>query len=195
MIEIGKTLCSHDLIEKQFVCDLNACKGACCVEGDAGAPLEADEVAILEEIYPKVKPYLNEAGIQAIEAQGTSIKDDWDGEMVTPLVNNAECAYTIFNKEGMALCGIEQAYRDGVVDWPKPVSCHLYPVRIKSYQNFDAVNYDRWEICSDACSLGEALKIPVHRFTKDGLVRKYGLEWWETLDAVYKKVESEKNDK
>lgn len=184
MIAIDKTLISEDILEKEFVCDLSKCKGACCVEGDAGAPLEDDEVIKLEEIFEDVKPYLRKEGVEAIEAQGTSIQDPVDGEWVTPLVNGAECAYVIFDKNGTTKCGIEKAWEEGAVDWRKPVSCHLYPIRVTSYSSYDAVNYHKWQICSDACSLGAQLKVPVYKFTKDALIRKYGQEWFDQLDEV-----------
>ncbi len=183
MIELGKTIISQDLLEKDFVCNLSACKGACCVEGDAGAPLENEEVEILAEIYPKVKPFLRPEGIEAIEKQGTAIKD-WDGEMVTPLVNGKECAYVIFDEKGITKCGIEKAQEAGEVDFKKPVSCHLYPVRITAYSRFDALNYHKWEICSPACALGKELQVPVYKFLKDALVRKYGEDWYAELEEV-----------
>ncbi len=183
MIELGKTIISQDLLEKDFVCNLSACKGACCVEGDAGAPLEKEEVEILAEIYPKVKPFMRPEGIEAIEKQGTAIKD-WDGEMVTPLVNGKECAYVIFDEKGITKCGIEKAYENGVVDFKKPISCHLYPIRITYYRDFDALNYHKWDICSPACTLGAELKVPVYRFLKDALIRKYGEDWYTEIEAI-----------
>lgn len=183
MIEHGKTIISQDLLEKDFVCNLSACKGACCVEGDAGAPLENDEVEKLAEIYPRVKPFLREEGVKAIEKQGTSIKD-WDGEMVTPLVNGKECAYVIYDEKGITKCGIEKAYEAGEVDFKKPLSCHLYPVRITKYSRFDALNYHKWDICSPACTLGKELEVPVYKFVKDALIRKYGEEWYAELVQI-----------
>ena len=185
MIQLQNTLISEDIIEKEFVCNLSKCKGACCVEGDAGAPLESDEAKTLEEIFENVKPFLREEGIRAIEKQGTWITGE-DGEKETPLVNGSECAYVIFDKNGITKCGIEKAHEDGAVDFKKPVSCHLYPVRIKSYSEFDAVNYHKWPICSDACDLGKELQVPIHRFVKDALIRKYGQDWWNELDDIAK---------
>ena len=162
MFQLGKTIVSEDIIEKDFVCNLSACKGACCVDGDAGAPLDKEEVIILEEIYPKVKPFLRKEGIKAIEKQGTSITTE-DGELETPLIDNADCAYVIFDENDTALCAIEEAYNQGEVKWKKPVSCHLYPVRVKDYSEFSAVNYHKWYICDDACSLGKELKVPFYK--------------------------------
>ncbi len=188
MFQIGKTIVSEEIIENDFMCNLSACKGACCINGDAGAPLTVEEADILEDIYPVVKPYLRPEGIAAIEAQGTSVINS--GEIETPLINNADCAYVIFDEKKTALCGIEEAYNQGDVKWKKPVSCHLYPIRVKEYSEFSAVNYDKWEICDDACSLGKELQIPVYKFVKEALVRKFGSEWYGELDAVATKIKS-----
>ena len=183
MFQLGKTIVSEDLIEKDFVCNLSQCKGEGCVSGVAGAPLEKEEVLILKEIYPTLKPFLRREGILAIENQGTSIVTDL-GELETPLVNNSECAYLIFNENKTALCGIEEAYNKGIVTFKKPISCHLYPVRVKDYSEFAAVNYHRWDICSDACSLGKELKVPVYKFVKEALIRKFGEHWYSELEKV-----------
>lgn len=183
MFQLGKTIVSEDIIDKDFVCNLSACKGACCVEGDAGAPLNKEEVETLKAIYPKVKPFLRQEGIAAIEAQGTSIVTSY-GELETPLVNGAECAYVIFDKNGMALCGIEEAYNKGKVDWKKPISCHLYPIRVKDYSEFSGVNYEKWDICDDACTLGKELKVPVYKFVKEALIRRFGEDWYAELEKV-----------
>ena len=183
MFQLGKTIVSEDLIEKDFVCNLSICKGECCVSGVAGAPLEKDETTILKEIYPKRKPFLRSEGVSAIAAQGTSVKSNL-GELETPLVNNSECAYLIFNEKNIACCGIEEAYNKGVVDWKKPISCHLYPVRVKEYSEFAAVNYHKWYICDDACSLGNELKVPVYKFVKEALIRKFGTNWYLELEKV-----------
>ncbi len=183
MFQLGKTIVSEDVIKKDFVCNLAACKGECCVAGEAGAPVEEDEVAILKNIYPKVKPFLRKQGIAAIEEQGTHIETDL-GELETPLVNGAECAYVTFTDAGVASCGIEDAYNAGEIDFRKPISCHLYPVRIQKYTEFAAVNYHRWPICDDACTLGKELQVPIYKFTKDALVRKFGEAWYQELEDV-----------
>jgi Protein of unknown function (DUF3109) len=182
MFQLDKTIVSEEIFERDFVCNLSACKGACCVDGDAGAPLDKAETEILEKIYPLVKPYLRKAGIEAIEAQGTFIFGE-DGEFETPLINGKDCAYVMFDGQ-TALCGIEQAYNEGIIDWKKPVSCHLYPVRVKEYADFAAVNYHKWHICSEACELGAELQVPVYRFVKEALVRKFGTQWYEELEKV-----------
>jgi hypothetical protein len=186
MFQLGKTIVSEDVIQKDFVCNLSACKGACCINGDAGAPLENEETKILEEIYPKVKPFLRQEGIDAIESQGTWTTGDL-GELETPLINNADCAYVIFDENKTALCAIEEAYNQGEIDWKKPVSCHLYPIRVKDYSEFSAVNYNKWEICDDACSLGKELQVPVYKFVKQGLIRKFGEDWYTELEKVAEK--------
>lgn len=182
MFQLGKTIVSEDILEKEFVCNLTACQGACCVDGDAGAPLLKEETDILEKIYPKIKPFLRPEGIAAIEAQGTWVKGT-DGDLETPLIDNKDCAYVIFDGK-TALCGIEQAYNQGLIDWKKPVSCHLYPIRVKDFSSFQAVNYDRWDICSPACALGKELEVPVYKFVKEALVRRFGNEWYEELEKV-----------
>jgi len=191
MILIENTCISDDVADKFFVCNLDKCKGACCVEGDLGAPLEESELPILEEIYEKVKPYLSAEGIKAIEEQGTYIKD-WEGDFSTPTIEDRECAYAIYDDRGILKCGIEQAYIDGKITWKKPISCHLYPIRITKYENFHALNYDRWTICSDACELGEKLGVPVYQFLKEPLIRQYGENWYNTLDKEIKEQEGGK---
>ncbi|NHN26559.1 DUF3109 family protein [Flavobacterium jejuense] len=182
MFQLNKTIVSEEILEKEFVCNLSACKGACCVDGDAGAPLDEAETKMLEEIYPKVKPFLRKEGIKAIEEQGTFVTGE-DGEFETTLIEGKDCAYVIFDKQ-TALCGIEQAYNQGLIDWKKPVSCHLYPIRVKEYSDFAAVNYHKWHICSDACSLGKELEVPIYKFVKEALVRKFGIQWYEELEKV-----------
>ncbi len=183
MFQLGKTLVSEDIIEKDFVCNLSACKGACCIDGDAGAPLLEEEVQILKDIYPKVKPFMRSEGIKAVEEQGTSIVTN-DNDLETPLINDADCAYVTFNEKGTALCAIEEAYNKGDIDWKKPVSCHLYPVRVQDYSEFSAVNYHKWNICDDACTLGAELQVPIYKFVKEALVRKFGQDWYTELEKV-----------
>lgn len=190
MIQIDDKLISEDLFSEKFVCDLTKCKGICCVEGDAGAPLDEEETKILEEIYPKIKPYLRPEGIKAIEEQHTHTVDI-DGDLVTPLVNNAECAYVIFDENGYTKCGIEKAYEEGVIDYQKPISCHLYPIRIKSYSDFDAINYHEWDVCSDACALGKELNVKVYKFLKKPLIRKYGEDFYNILCEAAEEWEKE----
>ena len=183
MFQLGKTIVSEEILQKDFVCNLSACKGACCVAGEAGAPLEKSETGILEEIYPKVKPFLRQTGIEAIEELGTWVVGE-DGDFETPLVNGAECAYVTFDARGTALCAIEEAYNSGKISWKKPLSCHLYPVRTQNYSEFSAVNYHHWYICDDACTLGKELQVPIYKFVKEALIRKFGEDWYSELEKV-----------
>ena len=183
MIQIDETIISEEIVDNEFICNLNACKGACCIEGDAGAPVDDDELKILEDIYDEVLPYLSEKGRQAIEKQGVYIKGE-DGEWETPLIDGGECAYVVRNEKGWALCAIEQAYNDGKISWKKPISCHLYPIRLQKYSSFTAVNYNRWHICDNACNLGKELQVPIYKFVKEALIRKFGETWYEELELI-----------
>ena len=184
MIQVANTIISEDIIDCDFVCNLNACKGACCIEGDAGAPVDENELEIMEQIYPAVAPYLTEEGRAAIDAQGVYIKGS-DGEWETPLINGGECAYVIRNEKGWALCAIEQAYNDKKIGWKKPISCHLYPIRLQEYTSFTAANYHRWHpIGDDACTLGKELQVPIYKFVKEALIRKFGSQWYEELELI-----------
>lgn len=190
MLQIDRTLISLDLITARFTCDLKACKGACCVTGDSGAPLGKGEAEKLDAIYPSLKPFLREESIRAIEEQGTSVID-FEGDQVTPLIDGKECAYTLF-ENGIARCAIETAYSKGAIDFRKPISCYLYPVRIKKYKNFDAVNYDQWDICKPAISLGNKLQTPVYRFAEKPLVHHFGQEWFNLLETAANNLVIEK---
>lgn len=183
MLEHKGVLIAADVLEEQFVCDLNKCKGACCIEGDLGAPLEQDELKKLEEVYDKVEPYLMESGKEAIKEQGVYIKD-WEDDFSTPTIEGKECAYVFYDFNGHLKCGIEQAYLDGKIDYRKPISCAMYPIRVVKLNDFEALNYDRWEICSDACSLGKELKTTVFDFLKRPLSEKYGKEWVEEVSEI-----------
>lgn len=182
MIQIKDTVVSEELLERKFVCNLNACKGACCVEGDAGAPLNEDELQELENVFDVVKPYLPQKNIEALEQDLYTI--DGDGEYVTQLVNDEECAFVFFDEKGITKCSIEQAYLDGKTDFKKPISCHLFPVRLNKYKSFTAVNYAYWNICDDACDLGEELGVKTYQFLKEPLIRKFGQDWFDELKLV-----------
>jgi hypothetical protein len=188
MIVVGNTYISDDIADQYFVCDLLKCKGACCVEGDLGAPLDEEELPILEEVYAAVKPYLSPEGVQAIEKQGLYILDS-DGDYSTTTIDHRECAYAIYDEKGVLKCGIEQAYLDGKITYRKPVSCHLYPIRITKYDEFHALNYHRWQICNPACNHGKALRVPLYKFLKDPLIRQYGEEWYTQLCAAIENPE------
>ena len=188
MIEIDKKLISLDVFEKKFVCDLTACKGACCIEGDAGAPLELEEIDILEENLEKIKPYMRNEGIDAVESQGVFYMDD-DNMPVTTLVNDKECAFVRFDKNGTALCAIEDAYNDDVLNFKKPISCHLYPIRVAKIREYQAVNYSEWNICKPACECGSKLNVPVYKFLKEPIIRKWGEEFFTQLEITSKELD------
>ncbi len=180
MLEIEKTLVSLEVISKKFCCDLAACKGGCCVYGDSGAPLTVDETGLLDDHRDDLLPFLRPEGLSTIRESGMYVTDD-DGEIVTPLIKGGECAYVVFEGD-IAFCAIERAFRQGAIPFNKPVSCHLYPVRIKQYRHYEAVNYDQWDICRPALAEGDLRGIPLHVFLKDALIRKYGREWFDQLD-------------
>lgn len=188
MLIIEDVLISDAVVEEQFICNLNACKGACCWEGDYGAPLEEEELSILKQIYKDVAPFLTEAGRQVIENEGVYTYFEDADDYGTPLIDGGACAYMTRDEQGVAQCGIEQAYRAGATDFQKPVSCHLYPIRItpKGENQIETMNYDRWDICSAACALGQEHQMPVYRFVKEALIRKYGEAFFEALDATAK---------
>jgi hypothetical protein len=185
MIVIGNVIVSDDVKGSSFVCNLKACKGACCIEGESGAPLEKEELEIMEKIYPIVESYITDEGKKAIAEQGTYVDAIEDGIKVfeTPLMGkHGACAYVNFSKDGIAYCGIEKAYEDGKIEFQKPISCHLYPIRITQYDEFTAVNVEEWaEVCGDACDLGKKLQVPVYKFLKGPLVRKFGQKFYDLL--------------
>jgi hypothetical protein len=194
VIAIDNVLVSDDVIEAQFVCDLNKCKGGCCEDGDAGAPLSVKELETLNEIYETIKPYLTPEGIRWIEKHG---RYNYDREYgwVTPTINGTICAYGLRDENGIIKCGIEQAYRDGKIGFKKPISCHLYPIIVREGKNgdYDRMNYEpRDVLCKPACKLGKKLKVPVYEFLKEPLLRKYGPEFYEALEAVALKVKEDR---
>lgn len=190
MIKIGDTLVSLDVVEKFFCCDLEACKGECCIAGDAGAPLTDEEDRLLKELYPRIKPHLNAKAEKAIEEEGASYKDP-EGDTVTQLIEGAACVYTCMEKDGLCLCALEKARRAGANELFKPISCSLYPVRVKDYGSFKAVNYDRWKICRPAETLGSKKGIRVYQFLRDPLIRRFGHEWYDELVLTAKEYLSQ----
>ncbi|MFZ4723868.1 MAG: DUF3109 family protein [Paludibacter sp.] len=183
MLQIDDTIISLDLLDEHFVCDLATCKGICCIEGDDGAPLEVDEVAIIESLLPLIWDDLTEKSKEVINLQGVSYIDN-DGEPVTSIVNGEECVFTYTDASGQCKCAIEKAYREGKTDFYKPISCHLYPVRLQKYDEYTAVNYHRWSVCNCARKLGGKLKVPVYQFLKEPLIRKFGDNWFEQLEIA-----------
>ena len=183
MLAIKNTLVSLDLLERYFVCDLSACKGACCVKGDAGAPLTDEEINLLEDIIDDILPFLDEEGKAAIAQKGV-FEIDTDGDKGTSLLENGRCAFALVDDDGLVSCGIEKAHLNGAIDFKKPISCHLYPVRITAYESYDAVNYNKWDICKPACDCGARLDVPLFKFLKEALIRKYGEQWYEELEII-----------
>lgn len=188
IIEIEDKLISTELFSKQFVCNLSACKGACCVEGDTGAPLEKKEIKLIERSLDKIKPFMTSEGIAAVEKDGVSYLDSFD-DPVTTLVEGKECAFVFYDEQGITKCSIEKAYREGSISFNKPISCHLYPIRVKKHKEYDSLNYDRWSICKDACTLGKELKVPVYKFLKEPLVRAYGAKFFSEMEKVAEELE------
>lgn len=193
MILIEDILVSEDILESHFACNLSACKGACCIEGDYGAPLTQDEVLIISDLLSKIKPYLSKASKEKIEEDGFYTFDKDERIPETGLMEDGACVFMGRDKLGITFCSIEKAYYDGKVDYKKPISCHLYPIRVSSNKvtGFEALNYDQWDICSAACDKGEKKKIKIFEFAKEALVRKYGEEFYEELDAAAKHLKKD----
>jgi hypothetical protein len=182
MIAIGNTLISEEILTECFCCNIQRCMGNCCIEGDAGAPLEKEEIQILEKTIEKIKPFMSKEGAESLVATGVYTFDFYKN-LVTPLVNGKECVFTIF-KKGIAYCAIEAAYETGEIDFQKPVSCHLYPIRISKFSDYEAVNIHKWSVCSDAWKEGKEKGIPVYKFLRKPLIRKYGEEWYNQLEVA-----------
>lgn len=182
LINIDDTIIESDILQEQFICDLDACKGACCVAGDSGAPLMQEELSVLDRIYEQVKPYMRKEGRKAVAKQGRYVLDE--GDFATPLVEGKECAYVFFDESGCAKCAIEAAFRDGKTDFIKPVSCHLYPIRIDPDRSFLRLKYERWSICKAACRFGKKQGVRLFEFLKEPLIRRFGHVWYDTLCAV-----------
>lgn len=180
MLQIQDTLVSLDLVERFFCCDLDKCLGECCIEGDAGAPITEEEQSEIEHVLPDVWDYLLPAAKKAIEEDGVAYRDI-EGDLVTQIVEGKNCVFSCYGADGMCLCAFEKAYREGKIDFYKPVSCHLYPLRIKEYPTFTAVNYHRWKICKCAEVLGRAKDIRVYQFLREPLIRRFGKEWYDEL--------------
>ncbi len=182
MIQIEDKLISEDLIDKKFVCDLNSCKGACCVEGDSGAPISETEIISIKKNLPVIQKYMRKEGIAAIEESDVFYLDS-ENEAVTTLVKGKECAFVYFDNN-IAKCSIESAYKEKQIGFNKPISCHLYPIRVKKLDELQAINIDDWKICSSACSCGEKLNVKVYRFLKEAIVRHWGQEFFHQLEII-----------
>ena len=177
---IGHVVINEEVLKKEFVCNLNACQGACCKAGDAGAPLEQEEVEIIESEYNAIQEFIEPQGRETIEDQGRAIWNN--GAFRTPLRKDNHCAYSVEDEQGRLSCGIEKAFESGATTLRKPISCHLYPIRVKKSGSFEHLNYDRWDICSAACSFGKEIKVPIYRFVKEAIIRRYGEEFFEKLE-------------
>ena len=186
MIQIRDIIVSRDLFDKHFICHLEKCEGNCCVFGDSGAPLEEEEALALADELEKIKPYLRAEGVRAVTEQEAWVIDG-DGDKVTPLVGREECAYVVF-EENIARCAIEQAFDDGAIPFGKPVSCHLYPIRVSKLKQGIALNYHRWSVCEPARILGEKEGVPVFRFLMDPIIRVYGQPFYDELEIVYREL-------
>lgn len=193
MIQIDNTLVSLDVIECPFICDLSHCKGACCVEGDSGAPLQKKEIAELEKALPFVWDDLSPQAQAVINKQGVAYIDQ-EGEIVTSIVDNKNCVFTCYDADGVCKCAVEKAYRAGKISFYKPISCHLYPIRITEYDTFSAVNYNRWKICKAAEVLGKKEKLPLYQFLKEPLIRRFGEKWFQNLEQVATEWEKQKSE-
>ena len=184
MIAIDNILISDEIVSEQFVCDLNKCKGGCCEDGDSGAPLAKEELEHLRQIVEIVKPYLTAEGVQVLEKEGL-YKYDPEFGWVTPTIAGKMCAYGFRDQQGIIKCGIEQAYLDKKITWKKPISCHLYPIKISKHKEYTNVNYEpRDVLCKPACALGKKLKLPVYQFLKEAIIRKFGTVFYTTLHQI-----------
>lgn len=190
MIQIDDVVISLDVLREKFVCNLDACKGECCIEGDAGAPVEEEEVAKLEEVLPVVWNQLSPKAQAVIDKQGVVYADE-DGDLVTSIVDGKDCVFTCYDERGYCYCAIEKAYREGKVDFYKPVSCHLYPIRVGNYGVYKAVNYHRWSVCKAAVLLGNKENVPVYKFLKEPLVRKFGEVWYKELENSVEELQKQ----
>ena len=191
MLQIDDTIISLEVLESQFICDLAKCKGQCCVDGDAGAPLEKEENDKINEILPIIWDELSPKAQELIEKQGISY-NDYDGELVTSIIDGKDCVFTYFDEEGICKCVIDNAYREGRTSVPKPISCHLYPIRLQKYRDFTAVNYHQWSVCKPAVESGKREGVELYKFLKEPLIRKFGEKWYDELEAAATLLKEEK---
>lgn len=183
LVEIDDKIVSTDLFSEKFVCDLSKCKGACCVKGNGGAPLTEKEVELIEDNLEQIKPFMSEKGIQTIKDEGVYYLDEEDAP-ATKLIDKKECCFVYFDNSNTAKCSIETAYKSGEIDFNKPQSCHLYPIRIKEFTEFTALNYEEWDICAPACNLGQSLKVPVYKFLQEPITRVFGSSFFDELSKI-----------
>lgn len=190
MVQIDDVVVSLDVFREKFLCNLDACKGECCIEGDAGAPVELEEVEKLEEVLPVIWNELSPEAREVIDRQGV-VYTDQDGDLVTSIVNGKDCVFTCYDEKGYCYCAIEKAYREGRCNFYKPISCHLYPIRVGNYGPYRAVNYHRWDVCKAAVLLGKKENLPVYKFLKVPLIRKFGPEWYAELENVAEELQKQ----
>ena len=189
MVQIQDTIVSFDVIAKEFCCDISKCHGACCIEGDAGAPVTTDEIAQIEQLLPVIWDDLSPEARQVIETQGVAYPDP-EGELVTSIVNGRDCVFTV-HENGTCYCAIEKACREGRCSFLKPVSCHLYPIRVKKIGGLWGLNYDRWDVCRPAAIKGQRLHLPVYRCLKEPLIRRFGQEWFDELELTVEEMKKQ----
>ena len=190
MLQVGDVVVSFDVLKEKFLCDLSACHGACCIEGDAGAPLELDEVAQIEEVLPLIWDELSPEAREIIDKQGVAYVDR-EGDLVTSIVGGKDCVFTCYDGRGCCYCAIERAFREGKTKFMKPVSCHLYPIRVKDFGTFKGVNYNRWDVCKAAVLLGQKEDLPVYKFLREPLIRKFGAEWYAELETAVEELKKQ----
>ncbi len=193
MIQIQQTLLSDDIFNEQFICDLCKCKGQCCVDGESGAPITQEEYVQIQRILPLIQDMLSPEAQSLINKQGIAYTDE-DGELVTSIINGEECVFTWFDEEGVCKCAIDTAFREGLTDVQKPISCHLYPIRLTDYTDFTAVNYHRWSICKPAIKLGRKESLPIYRFLREPLIRRFGKDWYKEVCEVAKLMQTQKKN-
>lgn len=187
MLQIQDVIVSFDVLTKCFSCDLNCCKGACCIEGDAGAPVTPEEIAQIEELLPTIREDLSPEARKVIDSQGVAYTDP-EGELVTSIVGGKDCVFTCYGEDGCCYCAIEKAYRAGLCKFKKPVSCHLYPIRVKKIGDGWGLNYDRWDVCKAAVLKGERDGIPIYKYLKEPLIRRFGQSWYDELDFTVEEL-------
>lgn len=185
MFIVGNAIVSKDIIEEAFVCNIEKCKGACCIEGDQGAPLDEEDIASIQKNLLAVKPYMSEKGRELLAEKGFH-ETDPDGDEVTTCLPSGECVFAVYDEKNVLHCAIQQANLKEQFDYPKPISCHLYPIRVSKFKQEDALAYHQWHLCKPACALGQELHVPVYKFLQEPLVRKYGQSWWDELDDIAK---------
>lgn len=190
MLQIGKTIISLDVIQKEFCCDLDKCKGGCCVDGDSGAPITPEEAQLIEKMYPDFEEYLTDQNKAEIKKQGFSVTDG-DGDLVTPIVGSNECVYTYTDDSDITKCAIEKAYFEKHIAFRKPVSCHLFPIRVTEYKRFDAINYQQLDICKSGRECGKSNGIPMWQYLREPLIRKYGQEWYKDFTYAAENLKEE----